>query len=115
MSDETKIIQQLHAEAAMMLRQGEPEEKVVTMLQAKGCDRRYAETILMNIREDAANKLRFRKTVFYGVGFLLAGFMLTFSSYYFSMSRGSGFYIFFWGLFAGGISIIARAFILYRK
>lgn len=109
------IIKKLHADAAQLLLRHKSDEEIVDHLVANGCDRNYAEMILLNVKNDAADKVHFRKSIAVGVGFLLAGFLLTYSSYFFAISRGAPFYFLYWGLLVAGVSMIARAFILFRK
>ena len=113
--DTAEKIKLLHTEVETLFRQNKDEEDIITYIISKGYDRHYAEMVLGNIQEDAADKKNFWKTLFYGIGFLIAGILVTVASYFFSISGGLLFFIFYWGLIVTGISIIARAFIVFRK
>lgn len=115
MSQESAVIQQLHTEAAKLLQQKKSGEDVVDHLMAKGYERHYAEIVVSNVCKDTADKKNFWITFFYGLGFLLLGAALTYSSYRFAFKTGAFFYILFWGVIVTGISIMARAFILFKK
>jgi hypothetical protein len=115
MTSEADIIKMLHIEAADLLRNKKQDEEIISYIVAKGYERRYAETILDNIKEDAEDKINFRKTLLYGLGLLLSGVLVSFTSYSFARSMGALFYFFYWGLIVTGISIIARAFIIFKK
>ncbi|MBC7874552.1 MAG: hypothetical protein H7Y01_11175 [Ferruginibacter sp.] len=108
-------IKLLHAEAAALFHQKHADEEIVSYIISKGYERHYAETVLDNVKEDTADKKSFWKTLFYGIGFLLAGLFVTSASRYFALSAGAMFYVFFWGLVVAGTSIIVRAFIIFRK
>jgi cytochrome c-type biogenesis protein CcmH/NrfF len=115
MSPESAVIQQLHTEAADLLQQKKSDEEIVDQLVTKGYERHYAEIVLENVKKDTADKKNFWITFFYGLGFLLLGAALSYYSYRFAFKTGAFFYILFWGVIVTGISIMARAFILFKK
>jgi hypothetical protein len=115
MTDNSDDIRLLHDEAARLLKEKKSDEEIIIYIISKGHEWHYAETVLDNVRRDAYNKRDFWKTMFYGLGFLLAGISLAFSSKFFFTSMGVIFYGVFWGMIATGISIIVRAFIIFRK
>lgn len=91
------------------------EAEILEHIISKGYELYYAELVLSNVKEEIADKKNFWKTFFYGLGFLISGILVSLASRYFAISAGAMFYIFYWGLIVAGISIIARAFILFRK
>ena len=105
MLKETNTITMLHAEATRLLKEKKTDDEIVAYLVSTGCEKHYAETVLDNTKEDAADKISFRKTFLYGLGFLIAGVLVSFSSFYFARSMGAMFYLFYWGLIVAGISI----------
>ena len=111
-SDHIKL---LHAEVANLLQKKKNEEDILEHITSKGYERYYAEMILDNVKEEAADKKSFKKTFFYGLGFLVTGILVSLASRYFALSIGAAFYIFYWGLIVAGISIIARAFIIFKR
>jgi hypothetical protein len=115
MPGETDLMQELHKEAADLLQQKKTDEYIVGHLITKGHERHYAETVLENVKEDVADKIGFRNTFLYGLGFIIAGVLLTYTSRHFAINSGAFFYFFFGGLMVAGISFIARAFIIFRK
>ena len=115
MSQESAVIQQLHTEAANLLQQKKSDEEIVDHLVTKGYERHYAEIVLENVKKDTADKKNFWITFFYELGFLLLGAALSYYSYRFAFKTGAFFYILFWGVIVTGISIMARAFILFKK
>jgi hypothetical protein len=110
--DQIKI---LHAEVAALIQKKKNDADIIEYVISKGHERYYAELVLNNVREEISDKKNFWKTFFYGLGFLLSGILVSVSSWYFAISTGAMFYFFYWGLIVAGISIIARAFILFRK
>lgn len=111
----TDNIKILHTEVTALFFEKKSDDEIIAYIISKGYEQHYAETVLDNIKEDAADKKSFWKTLFYGLGFLLAGFLLSLSSRYFALSTGAMFYVFFWGMMVTGISIMVKAFILFRK
>lgn len=112
---DTDELNHLHEEAANLYKQEKSDEEIISFIVSKGYERYYAEMILDNVKEDASDKKNFIKTLLYGMGFLIAGILVTFASRYFALSVGAMFYLFYWGLVVTGVSIIARAFIIFRK
>lgn len=108
-----EIINELHAEAARLLKLKSSEEFIVSSLMAKGIDRHYAEMIIENVKGDESDKKEFYKHLFGGAFVLLAGLILTLGTY--SLSVPGGIYIVFWGFMVYGIIAIVRAFIMFRK
>lgn len=115
MDNEKAIIDQLHHDAAILLRQHKTDEEIIQALVKQGTDRHYAAIILNNLRNDHLNKKKFRNTLLAGLGILIMGLLLNVASYRFSLKGGMLFFYVFLGVVVTGISIIARAFILYRK
>ena len=111
-SDDIKL---LHDEAAQLLAASKSDEEIISYIIAKGYERHYAENVLDNIKEDVQDRRNFWKTLFYGISFLIAGILVTVASRQFAISTGALFYLFYWGLIITGISIIIRAFIIFRK
>jgi hypothetical protein len=108
-------IKSLHAEVAILFKEKKNENEIIDFILSKGYERHYAETVLDNVREDAFDKKSFWKTLFYGIGLLLMGLLITIGSRNFAIATGAMFYLFFWGLIVAGISFIIRAFIIFRK
>lgn len=115
MDNEKAIIDQLHKDVALLLQQKKTGEEIIQQLVDKGTDRNYAEIVLINVQQDRRNKKGFLVTLFYGIGFLVMGGLLTYSSYRFAVKGGLLYYLVFWGIIVTGITYIARAFILFRK
>jgi hypothetical protein len=114
MRDEDPV-KSLHIEVADLVRQKKTDKEIINFLIAKGLEEYYATTVLNNVKEEKNDRKNFSKTLIYGIAFLLLGIMLNFASWYFAVSMGSFFYILFWGVVVAGLTIIARAFILFRR
>jgi hypothetical protein len=108
-----EIINELHSEAARLLKQKSSEEFVVSSLMAKGIDQHYAEMIVENVKSDESDRKEFYKHLFGGAFVLLAGIILTLGNY--SLAVPGGMYLVFWGFMVYGIITILRAFIIFRK
>lgn len=115
MTDHTDHIKLLHTEVAGLIKAKKNEVDILEYVISKGHERYYAEMVLNNVKEEIADKKSFWKTFFYGLGFLISGILVSLASWYFAVSAGAIFYFFYWGLIVAGISIIARAFILFRR
>jgi hypothetical protein len=108
-------IKALHADAAKLLLQQKPDEEIIAFIISKGHESHYARDVLENVRVDAIEKKQFRKTLFYGSGFIVAGLLAIFASWFFAERMGMLFYFFYWGLVVTGISIIIRAYIIFKN
>lgn len=109
--DADAAIQELHAEAKRLLERSNTDETIVNILVKKGVAPHYAEMILENVKSDRSNKTAFYKLLLLGSFTLATGLIITFGSY----ARGSGSYIILGGIVVAGATMVARAFILYRK
>lgn len=115
MADNYDHIKLLHTEVAALVKEKKNETEILEYVISKGYEQYYAEMVLNNVKEEAADKKNFWKTFFYGFGFLISGILVSLASWYFSVSGGAMVYIFYWGLIVVGISIIARAFIIFKR
>ena len=115
MSGVDEHIKALHEEIARFLREKKEETAILDHIVSKGYDRHYAEMVLNNVKGDVDDRKGFWKTFFYGFCFLLSGVIVSLASRRFAIASGALFYIFYWGLIVAGISIMARAFILFRR
>lgn len=115
MTNNTDHIKLLHTEVAILIKEKKNETAILEFVISKGYEPYYAELVLNNVKKEIANKKNFWKTFFYGLGFLISGILVSLASWYFAISTGAMFYFFYWGLVVAGISIIARAFILFRR
>ncbi len=108
-----EIINELHSEAARLLKLKSSEEIIVSSLMAKGIDQHYAEMILENVKGDKSDRKEFYRHLFGGGFVLLAGIILTFGTY--SLTVPGGMYLVFWGFMVSGMIAIIRAFLIFRK
>jgi len=115
MADTDNNIKLLHAEVAGLILKNKNENEIIEHVVSKGYERYYAEMILNNVQEEVSDKKSFWKTFFYGLAFLVSGILVSLASRYFALSTGAIFYFFYWGLIVAGISIIARAFIIFKR
>ena len=105
----------MHLAVKELMQQGKSDEEISALLVSKGYEKYYAEVIIQNIRIEKENNRKFRETLLYGTIFLAGGIVLNIASRSFAISSGSFVYFFFWGVIVTGITIIARAFILFRR
>lgn len=115
MQDDNQFIDQLHNEAAQLMRKGRSEQEIITRLCELGAQPHYASQVIDNITRDKAKRKGFWITLMYGAGFLILGGVLNFISWQFAVKSGAYAYYVFWGVMVVGLIYIAKAFILYRK
>jgi hypothetical protein len=98
MANTNDQIKMLHAEVSALVKEKKAEAEILTHIISKGHEPYYAELVLNNVKEEIADKKNFWKTFFYGLGFLISGILVSLASWYFAISTGAMFYIFYWGL-----------------
>jgi hypothetical protein len=76
-----EIINELHSEAARLLKLKSSKEFIVSSLMAKGIDQHYAEMIVENVKSDKSDRKEFYRHLFGGSFVLFAGIILTFGTY----------------------------------
>lgn len=115
MAGEDAIIDQLHREAAILLRSKKDDPTIISALCAMGATPHYAEQVLLNVKKDVSDKKGFWITLSSGLGLLVMGAILNLASHNFSVAGSHPLYHVFWGVIVAGIGLTARAFIIFRK
>jgi hypothetical protein len=108
-------IDQLHDEVRQMLRAKKTDEEVIRFIHSKGHEIHYAEFVLENIRTERHDRNNFWKSFALGLVLIVSGLVLSFLTNYIARSTGGSLYLVFWGLVVAGISMLIRAFIIFRK
>ena len=113
MNNTDAVIKDLHSEAALLLKDDYTDEEIINQLMQKGIDRHYAALVLENAKSDVSDKKEFYKLFFMGVFYAGGGGIYTYMNYQHPFPGGM--YFVFWGVIVYGISLLVRAFILFRK
>ena len=113
MDNTDDIIKDLHAEAALLLKEDNDDAFIIDSLMQKGINRHYAEMVLENVRSDVSYKKAFYKLLLMGISFTGSGTIMTLMGYQHPLPGGT--YFIFYGIIVYGVSLLARAFILFRK
>jgi len=104
-------IDQAHERVKKMQRDKMSDEEIIAVLQSEGMTEYYARTLIENVESDRHSRKGFWQLVIAGIGAIAAGAFLLFNDF------GTGFI--FIGLvgacFVGGITMILRAYIIFRK
>jgi hypothetical protein len=111
LDDKIKV---LHNEATRLLNQKLDDATIIESLATTyQIEKYYAETILENVKSDRDDSKQFNKHLFSGIFIVLACIAVAMATYQIPkpMLIWAGFAI----LLIGGITQIARAFILFRK
>jgi len=114
-SDIDQKISVLHEKTRILLAQNKQESEVILELTKDGIDEAYAELIIENVKTDLSDKTEFRKELFKGIGITSFGLLLNISSYFAFASTGTFFWVLYWGIMVAGVTLIARAFIIFKK
>jgi hypothetical protein len=113
MDKEDLIVNRLHTEALLLLKQKKNDELIINQLIKQGIDRHYAEMILENVKNDLHDKKQLYLHILIGAFILLSGLAMTILSYISAFQGGS--YLIFYGLVVTGIIVIIRGVITYKK
>jgi hypothetical protein len=113
MDNTDAIIKELHEEAAQLLASKGNDEFIIDSLMRRGIDRKYAKTILENVRSDKSDKKQFYKHFFGGIFIFLAGALLSWET--FSRAQPGGLFFVFTGIMLYGIFAVTQAIIIFRK
>lgn len=105
----------LHDTVRNYLKQGLSDDAIVEKLQEEQLERYYIETVIENIREEAADRRSFINSIIMGVFFIVGGLLINILSYRAAENMNSSFFLLFWGIVVTGVVTIVRGFILYRK
>jgi hypothetical protein len=105
----------LHQRAKTLLSKKMEEEQVIAELVKEGIDEGYANLIIENVKDEISDKKNFRKELTTGLYLTIGGLLLNLGSYIFSENTGNIFFIAFWSIVASGITIIIRAFVLFKR
>src|SRR4051812_7230441 len=108
-------IQKLHQKAKDLLKTDLDEEEIVQEFKKCGIDPSYARLIIENVKSDVRDKTDLWKLIFMGSFFILGGLLLNYFSYSIAAKANSVFFYLFWGIIVTGITILIRAYFLYRK
>jgi hypothetical protein len=108
-------ISSLHQTAKDLLLRKVEDDQIIIALQKEGIEAGYAELIIENVKTDLSDKENFRKELWKGIAVTFGGLLLNYLSYTTSIVTGSTIAFIFWGIIVFGISIIARAFILFKR
>jgi hypothetical protein len=105
----------LHETARRLLAENKEEEYIRHELTKEGIDPGYAELIIDNVKTELSDKLEFRKELFKGISITTFGVLLNLASYAAFASVGAFFWFLYWGMIVFGITLIARAFIIFKN
>ena len=113
--DTNQRISALHEKAKELILEKKEEADVISELAKEGIDTNYAQLIIENVKTDLSNKKEFRKELLKGISVTLFGLLLNVSSFIAFSNTGSYVWIVFWGIVVFGITLIIRAFIIFKK
>lgn len=105
----------LHEKAKELILEKKNEEDIIFELKKEGIEPGYAELIIENVKTDLFNKTEFKKELVKGIAFTILGLILNIVSYIAFSNAGEVFWIVFWGIVVFGITLIFRAFIIFKK
>jgi len=105
----------LHEKAKKLILEKKNEEDIIFELKKEGIEPGYAELIIENVKTDLSNKTEFKKELVKGIAFTILGLILNIVSYIAFSNTGSFFWIVYWGIIVFGITLIFRAFIIFKK
>ena len=108
-------ISDLHEKAKQLLSEDIQEKDIISELIKEGITSSYAEIIIENVKSDISDKRNFWKEFFTGIAITVVGFLLNYLSFAVATRSGTLTFILFWGIVVFGISVIIRAFIIFRK
>jgi signal recognition particle GTPase len=108
-------ISTLHQKAKTLLLNKTNEEQIISELTKEDVDASYAKTIIENVKDELSDKNNFWKELFIGIFLTVAGLLLNYFSFVITENIGGTLVLVFWGIVAFGITIIFRAFILFKR
>ena len=105
--------EEVHRQAAQMLKQKLHDKEIIEHLTIDGLDQYYAEMILENVKNDVEDKKQFWKNVLRGLFVFISGLILSIGTY--QLAAPGGFYCIFSGIMLVGIISVIKGYILFRK
>lgn len=105
----------LHEKARELILEKRNEEDIIFELKKEGIESGYAELIIQNVKTELSDKTEFKRELVKGIAFTISGLILNLVSYIAFLNTGSFFWIVYWGIFVFGITLIFRAFIIFKK
>jgi len=115
-SDKTsETVTLLHKKVKYLLKEGKQEDYIIEELKKDGISLEYAHIIIANVYNDMYDRKSFWKLIFGGLFFIAGGLVINYFSYQVAANAGSFFYYLFWGIVVGGIVMIIRAFVIFKK
>jgi hypothetical protein len=108
-------ISTLHQKAKTLLLNKTQEEQIISELIKEDIDTSYAKMIIENVKDELSDKNNFWKELFIGIFLTVTGLLLNYFSFVISENIGRTLVLIYWGIVAFGITIIFRAFILFKK
>ncbi len=103
-----QVAQAAYAHVAQLMKAGQNDEQIVADLESRGFERRYALTIIANLKEamQEQKRGRARKNIGFGAAWLVGGAVITAATY--SAASGGGTYVVTWGaIIFGAIQMLA--------
>ena len=105
----------LHEKAKKLILEKRNEEEIIFELKKEGIESGYAELIIQNVKTDLSDKTEFKRELVTGIAFSILGLILNLVSYIAFSNAREFFWIVYWGIVVFGISLIFRAFIIFKK
>lgn len=105
----------LHERARELILEKRKDADIILELAKEGIEPGYAELIIENIKTDLSDKKEFRKELFKGICFTIFGLLLNVISFIAFSNAGLFFWIVYWGIVVFGLTLIFRAFIIFKK
>lgn len=105
----------LHKKAKELILEKRNEDDIIFELKKEGIEPGYAELIIQNVKTDLSDKTEFKRELVKGIAITIFGLILNIVSYIAFSNTGAFFWIVYWGIFVFGITIIFRAFIIFKK
>jgi hypothetical protein len=105
----------LHEKAKKLILEKRNEEEIIFELKKEGIESGYAELIIQNVKTDLSDKTEFKRELVKGIAFTILGLILNLVSYIAFSNAREFFWIVYWGIVVFGISLIFRAFIIFKK
>ena len=113
--DADAFIRDAHNQALILLKRGTSEHDAVNALVQSGLDAGYAETVVDNMQREISDRKGFLKLLVGGIFTVCCGLGINYFSRQIAINTGLLFFFVFWGIVVGGILMILRAFLYFRK
>lgn len=108
-------IDMLHQKVRKLKAAGMPDENIIELLREDGVDEIYAQTLLENVANDKDQKKGFWKLLAAAVFTFFVAFFLHFSHQFDGRRLTLIYQFIFWCAIISGITMLFRAFVVFRK